>query len=449
MPDGPITLAILGAGNRGRHTYGRYALDHPAGARVVAVADPDATRRAAMAAEHGAAAHATWRELLAAHRPDMVVVATPDREHVAPTLAALALDLHVLLEKPIAPTAPELKAVLAAADRSAGTVTVAHVLRYTPFFATVRRLLDDGRIGRLVTIHHAENIGWWHFAHSFVRGNWRSASRAAPMLLAKACHDLDILRWLAGAPCARVASFGGLAHFRPDQAPPGSVERCTDGCPVAADCPFEAVRFYVKRTAQTDGWPVSVITDDPSPEGRIEALRSGPYGRCVYRCDNDVVDHQTAILEFANGVRATLAVNGLTADNTRTVKLVGTRGEIRGRLDTGEIELRAFFPGGALPPDGPWDLDELGRGALRGDERELITAAPPTQDGHGGGDAAMLRDVLARVRARRDGTPLPATPELTDLATSAESHLMAFAAERSRHDGRMVDLAVGSSNSPR
>ena len=440
MHGGPITLAILGAGNRGRHTYARYALDHPDEARIVAVADPDAGRREALAAEHGATAHASWRALLAGPAPDLVVVATPDREHVAPTLAALERSLDVLLEKPIAPTEPEVRAVLAAAERSTGSVTIAHVLRYTPFFGTLKRLLDEGRIGQLVTVHHAENIGWWHFAHSFVRGNWRREDLAAPMLLAKACHDLDILRWLAGAPCERVASFGGLTHFRIEQAPPGSVDRCTDGCPVAAECPFEAVRFYVDRTADTDGWPVSVITDDPTPAGRLGALQTGPYGRCVYRCDNDVADHQVATLEFANGVRATLAVNALTADNTRSIKLVGTRGEIRGRLDTGEIELRSFFPAGPLPPDGPWDVDERGRGALRGDERELITAAPPAQDGHGGGDAAMLRDLLTRVRARRDGRTAPTTPALTDLATSAESHLMAFAAERSRHERRMVDL---------
>jgi predicted dehydrogenase len=326
-------------------------------------------------------------------------------------------------------------------------VTVAHVLRHTAFFTLLKRLLDEGRIGQVVTIAHAEHIGYWHFAHSFVRGNWRNDAGSSPMILAKACHDLDLLRWLAGDRCTAVASFGGLHEFRPEQAPPGALERCWDGerrCPAAAGCPFDAVRLYVDRTAAVTGWPVSVITDDPSPAGRMAALASGPYGRCVYRCDNDVVDHQVTALEFANGVRATLTVNGLTADNTRTITVNGTRGEIRGRLDTGEIEIRRFLPDAErstlLHPPDAWDRDALGRAAMRDDERELMNAtAVPIHDGHGGGDDGLLSDLVARLRARRDGTA-GTEPSPTSLSTSIESHLMAFAAEESRRQRRMVEL---------
>ena len=211
------------------------------------------------------------------------------------------------------------------------------------------------------------------------------------------------------------------------------------------------MRLYVERTAGVTGWPVSVITDDPSPERRMGALASGPYGRCVYRCDNDVADHQVTALEFANGVRATLTVSGLTADNTRTITVNGTRGEIRGRLDTGEIEIRRFLPAAERstllhPSAGPspdaWDRDAFGRAAMRDDERELMNAtAVPLHDGHGGGDDGLLSDLVVRLRARRAGTA-GAVPSPTSLATSIESHLMAFAAEESRRERRVVELPV-------
>jgi predicted dehydrogenase len=371
-----------------------------------------------------------------------VVIASPDREHAAPAIAALERNYHVLLEKPIAPTEAAVRAVASAAAVNRGSVTVAHVLRYTPFFSAVKRALDDGVIGDLVTITHAERIGYWHFAHSFVRGNWRREDESSPMLLAKACHDLDLVRWLAGDRCTAVASFGGLRHFRPEEAPPGAQDRCWDGerrCPAAPECPFDAVRLYVDRTADVTGWPVSVITDDVSPEGRLAALASGPYGRCVYASDNDVADHQVAALEFANGVRATLTVSGLTPDNTRTIILGGTRGELSGRLDTGRIEIRRFLPGGT-EADGPWDRDEQGRHAMRDDERMVIDTSAVALDGHGGGDGAMLDDFVDRLARLRDEGHTPGVAAPTELADALDSHLMAFAAEASRHERRLVEL---------
>jgi predicted dehydrogenase len=442
---------VIGAGARGRSTYGAWCGAHPELARVVAVAEPNDARRAAMAADHDLppdAAHADWRALLADSgiAADALVIATPDRQHTAPAVAALDAGWDVVLEKPIAPTLDGVREVAAAASRSRGTVTVAHVLRYTPFFGAVKRAIDDGWIGDVVTIEHRERVGYWHFGHSFVRGNWRREDHASPMILAKACHDLDLLRWLAGERCTAVSSFGGLRHFRPEAAPPGALHRCiTPGgrrCPAAPGCPWDAVRLYVERTAATHGWPVSVITDDPSPAGRLDALKHGPYGRCVYASDNDVADHQVVALEFENDVRAILSVAGPTADNTREVLVTGTRGELRGRLDTGRIEVRRYLPAAvSTPGDGPWDRDELGRAAMRDDERiELETGSAAAEDGHGGGDDAMLRDVVARLVARRDGIAPDDDAALTSLAASIDSHLMAFAAELSRREGRTIAL---------
>jgi predicted dehydrogenase len=443
-----VTVAVLGAGHRGSDVYGEYCRVHPDQGQVVAVAEPDPERRSRFAALHAIPASHTfadWRELLGAGRrlSDAIVVATPDRLRVAPAVAALRAGYDVLLEKPIAARPEDVQQIRAAAAEAAGSVTVAHGLRYTPFFTAVKSLVDDGAIGDLVQIQHAENIGYWHFAHSYVRGNWRRVDDASTMLLAKACHDLDVLRWLAGAPCRSVASFGGLRHFRPENAPPGAPPRCTDGCPAADECPFYAPRLYVERLADHPDWPVSVVSPDPSPAARLAALREGPYGRCVYRCDNDAADHQAVIASFANGVVASLTVSGFTADNTRTLKLMGTRGELRGRLDTGEIEVRRFLPGKGISSSGRWDRDRYGRAAFPDDE-VVDVRATPERDYHGvdshheGGDAGLMRAFFAHVRARRAGGADPGVQ--TSLEESIESHEMAFAAERSRREGRVVTL---------
>lgn len=456
--EGPLRLALIGCGERGRRTYGAYALAHPERVRVVACAESDPAKRERFATEHGIGpddAHLDWRALFENPRPafEAVVVATPDREHVEPAVAALQYGRDVLLEKPIAPTIDGVMAVREAARRSSGSVTVSHVLRYTPFFSTLHQLVVEGSIGDLVGIDHAENIGYWHFAHSYVRGNWRNEATASPMLLAKACHDLDLLRWFAGAPCRRVHSTGGLRHFRSENVPSGAPARCLDGCPHAETCPFYAPRFYIERLALTDGPPVSAISDDTSATGRELALREGPYGRCVYRCDNDVADHQVATLQFANGVTASLTVSAFTPDNTRTIKLMGTRGELRGRLDTGAIELRRFLPEAGASAVADWSHDAVGRSALAGDQVEhvAVTAiddpfgandADGSFEGHDGGDVALISAFVAHAMARRRGEPRGDL--LTSLEESVESHVIAFAAERSRREGRVIKVEIPS-----
>lgn len=450
----PMRLAVVGAGHRGTDVYGAWCLDHPGDAAVVAVAEPDASRRDRLADRHGIPAggrHGGWRELLGATPGlDGVVVATPDRCHVGPAAAALASGLDVLVEKPISPTREGIARMLAAARESDATVTVAHVLRYTPFFRAVRRILDAGDIGELVSIAHTEHIGYWHFAHSYVRGNWRRAEAASPMILAKACHDLDLLRWFAGAPCERVASFGQLRHFRRDRAPAGAPPYCLDGCPVEEVCAFHASRFYVDALAGWRGPPVTIVSPDPAPGAVLEALRDGPYGRCVYRCDNDVPDHQVVACAFAGGVTATLQVSAFTEDETRTVHLMGTEGELTGDLGRGRVEVRRFLPAPAVarPTGAPgagqargaatsatrWTVEVGERAALE----DALEAPAGAFVGHAGGDAELMRDFVRRARLRRSGGAR--TEALTSLEQSLDSHAMAFAAEHARRTRTVVDL---------
>lgn len=408
----PVRFAILGAGARGR-IYADYALAHPEEARVVAVAEPDPARLGRMRTAFALpdeACFADWAELLdAAPAADAVLVCTQDRMHVEPTVRALGMGYHVLLEKPMATDVPDILAIGRMAQSSGKVLSVSHVLRYSPFFQAIKRLIDDGSIGRLMTIQHNENVGYYHQAHSFVRGPWSRSSEASPMIMAKSCHDMDILQWLAGANCAEISSFGMLSHFREDQAPEGAADRCLD-CPLQERCLYSAPKFYLNP----DNYGFTgYATQDFSREGILAALREGPYGRCVWRCDNDVVDHQVVNLRFENDITTAFTMTAFTAEISRTIKVMGTEGEIRGSMERGEVELIRF--GG----EGPVQV-------------ELPSFDGPA--GHGGGDQLLMRDFLRLVSqgGKEEG--------LTSAAKSVQSHLMALAAERSRLEGRIVRM---------
>ncbi len=391
-----VTVAVLGCGNRGADVYARHLAAQ--GARITHLVDPRAARLSEVAARHDLGPEVCfshWDDFFALGRmADAVVIATPDDQHVQPCLHALALGYDVLLEKPICLAEAELDLLLAAETASAGSVTVCHVLRATPFFQEVKQVLDSERLGQLVGIQHAENVAYWHYAHSFVRGNWRASPPAAPFVLAKSCHDLDLLRWFAGAPPSRVDSQGSLHHFRPKNAPTEASDRCVT-CPLT-DCPYDARQIYGSRPLES--WPNTVLT--AGGQSLAEALETGPYGQCVYLGLNDVADHQSVTVTFENGVTAGLTVSAFTHNNTRTLKLLGTHGELRGQMERGELELHDFRHG-------------------------TVECWTVSADGnHGGGDVGLVRGWLAFLRGEA-GVPTP-------LSESLDSHRMAFAAERFR-----------------
>ncbi|HEY8121266.1 MAG TPA: Gfo/Idh/MocA family oxidoreductase [Myxococcota bacterium] len=414
----PVRAILIGAGLRGRDTYSRYAAKHPERLRIVAVAEPNAQRREQVAARHAlgaAAVHASWQTLLAAApSADAVIVATSDALHVEPTLAVLAAGHHVLLEKPIALDAASCVRVVNAA-RSAGRVLqICHPMRFIPFYQKLAELVAGGAIGRLVHLDLREHIAAWHMVHSYVRGKFRSTREAAPILLAKSCHDLDLLHWLVGERPARVSSSGALSHYCASGAPAVVPERCTDGCAIQAECPHDAVRFYAdpdERLARH--WPWSDVSLDPAREARLAALRTGRYGRCIYRCDNDVLDHQHVSVEFASGVTASFGLHGFANEERRTVRISGTRGEIRGVLHEGAIEVSRV-------------------GSL-GLEKHRTEGSPLD---HFGGDDGLL-DHFSEVMGSGD------LARLREAGASAlEGHLLGFAAERARATASVVDCAA-------
>jgi len=415
MPE--VTLALVGAGIRG-WSYARHAVAAGAG-RVVALAEPDPARRSAAAEEFAVPAdrvYGDWSELAGAGRlADAAIVATQDRQHREPAVALTGLGYHVLLEKPMAPTEAEAAAIAAAAERNDVMLAVCHVLRYTPYTRTLKHLLDEGAIGRLVSVQHLEPVGWWHQAHSFVRGNWRRSDTSAPMLLTKSCHDIDWLMYLFGRAPRRVSSFGGLSHFRAESAPAGAGTRCTD-CAVESTCPYSARRLYLDCLDDPDRhfWPLSVVTDDLTEDGVLTALRTGPYGRCVYACDNDVVDHQVVAMEFDDGATCSFTMSAFTPMGHRRTRLLGTHGYLDG--DGVTLTHADFRTGEETVVDPP------------------VTAGSSAADGHGGGDEGLVDAFLAAV-ATADPTLLA-----SDAATSLASHRVVWAAEHARTTGTVVTL---------
>ncbi|MBW7455604.1 Gfo/Idh/MocA family protein [Paenibacillus sepulcri] len=403
-----IKAALLGAGSRGRFAYASYALRRPLEIQFVAVAEPDEERRRRFAAEHHIPENmqfASWEALLAQSQIcDTLLICTQDRDHFHPTMKALEVGYHILLEKPMSPDPWEAIQMAEEAKRRQRIMTVCHISRYSTFFSAVKKLVDEGRIGRTMTVQWTENVGYWHQAHSFVRGNWRNSVESSPMLLQKCCHDMDMLQWLIGGHVKSVSSYGSLSYFKEENAPEGSTARCTDGCRVEHECDYSALKLYL---TDKDTWPARVVSLTNSMEARLKALQHGPYGRCVYRCDNDVVDHQVVNLLFDNEVTVAFTMTAFTHDVSRSFKIMGTKGELRGHSEKNEIEI-IYFNG----------------------RKETVRPAE-VEGGHGGADTMIMQGFIRQVEDKQ-------IEGMTSGMESARSHLIVFAAEESRNTGKTV-----------
>ena len=408
-----MKFVLIGAGQRGM-IYAKYARER--GHQIAAVAEPDEAKRQIAGDVFGIPEHFrfhTGKELLEQPKlGDAAIIATMDRDHFQEAVPAMEKGYHLLLEKPISPVPEETLAIEETALRTGRHVSVCHVLRYSPFFRELKNAAAGGKIGRVITIQHNENIGNFHIAHSFVRGNWRRSELASPLIMQKSCHDMDLLVWLAGSGCESIASFGDLTYFREENAPEGAARRCCD-CPLKDTCRFSAYRCYLPVAGD---WPATVLTEDQSEEGLREAIRTGPYGRCVYHCDNNVCDHQVSILRFTNGITATFNLSGFTNRMTRTIKIMGEDGEIRASEAENVIEITRFASTGREPG-----------------ETEIIRPEEATS-GHSGGDSGIVDDFLAMLEGKKGESA-------TDIRESVESHMMACAAEEARLTGSVVSIA--------
>jgi predicted dehydrogenase len=413
----PVRLVIIGAGDRG-NVYASYARHHPEKAKVVGVAEPIEARRTAMMTQYSVPesdVFTDWRDLAKRDRfADAAVIATQDTMHEGPAVALANSGYHLLLEKPMAPDKDACTNIVRAVLENDVMFSVGHVLRYTRFTRKLKGIIDSGTIGEVVSIQRLEPVGYWHQAHSFVRGNWRNEKESSFMLLAKSCHDIDWIRYIMSRRCIAVSSFGGLFHFREENRPANAGNRCTE-CDYEPSCPYSALKIYLGFLDRgVAGWPIHVLVEgEPTRESVMHALRAGPYGRCVYACDNDVVDHQVVNMEFEGGTSASFAMMAFTKARQRETRVFGTKGEIVGNGTI--IEVHDF---------------------LKDSTETIDTSAedPSSLSDHGGGDYALIDSFVDAV-GEGNRSYILSGPEET-----LESHLITFAAEQSRRENRVVFL---------
>lgn len=418
-----VTVAIAGFGLRGRD-YSAYQIQNPDKMKIIAIADTNKQRLIDAAEKFGVSKENCFNsaeEML--ERPqlaDVMFVTTQDRQHVPQAIKAIEKGYHIMMEKPISPNLEECLQIQQKAHEHGKVVAVCHVMRYTVFFQKIKEVIMSGKIGDVKSIQALENVGYFHHAHSFVRGNWRRADEASPMILAKSCHDLDLIQWLLDKKCKYISSFGNLSLFKEENAPEGSTDRCLNNCKCQSDCPYDAEKIYVTDsiTGVRNGiwkWPCTAVVHNPTEETIYEALRTGPYGRCVYRCDNDVVDHQVVIMEFEGKETATFTMSAFTQSDERHIKIMGTKGDIIADLESCLVKVTPF-----------------------GKKTEIIdinAIAGDLDGGHSGGDLRLVENIINIISNNNIGD------NLTSIDASVHSHVMALAAEHSRlNNGKSINL---------
>ena len=421
-----ISVILVGAGNRGM-SYCKFMMQQEGKYKIVGVADADPVRVEVAREKYNIPkenCYSSWEEILAQPKmADLAIIATMDDMHHGPALKAIEVGYDLLLEKPVAQTAQECADIALAAQKKGVNVLVCHVLRYTPFFNRIKEMLLEGTIGDVVSVIHVEAVGNTHYSHSYVRGNWHSEAETTPMLLAKSCHDIDILQWLLDRPCKKVQSFGSLTKFTPENAPEGAPVRCADGgCPVAETCPYNCRKLYYtghQCSAFRNQATKNIAKGDVATDEEVEiALKTTDYGLCVYHANNDVVDHQVVNMEFEGGglISFTMAAfNGW--GGSRTIRIMGTKGMLVGKLGDPEI----FYDNAA---DGTTEkipvIGNTGDNTLVG--------------GHGGGDNGIMGTFSYLVTDEYDGL------NAATIETSCENHMIVFAAEEAREKGTVVSV---------
>lgn len=458
----PISAILIGAGARGWHAYGDWGLKNRDKINFVAVAEPVKKRRLGFSRDWNISddyQFETWEDLLSekiGKIADVCLVCTQDQMHTQPTLKALKLGYDVLLEKPMAITKEECVLLVKTSEETNQQLRICHVLRYTTMFSKIKKAIKDGLIGQIINIQHSENVSYWHFPHAYVRGHWRKKEESSPVIIAKSCHDLDILYWLVESISKYIQSFGTLKYYNEINKPEGVPERCTDGCPIAEDCPWYAPRLYVEakpiiRVTQRSKkkrlkflgnlllnhrkfmkllsyivsplknilnwkyWPATVITEDLSVKGKMDALKKGPYGRCVYQSDNNVPDNQTVNIQFNNGTTATMTMHGHSFLDGRWIRISGSKGSLLGKFTYGGEKL-IYYDHRYVNETILWESDI-------------------SFQAHSDGDAGLMESFVRSVANGKTNEN-----SLTSARSSLESHLMGFAAEKSRIEKNVIDM---------
>lgn len=425
MAKKPVTAIILGAGHRSM-TYGEYSLEHPDELKIVGVAELDEYRRNTVKNKFGIPDDKCFvsAEALAAvpRFADVVINGTMDEQHVETSLPLLKCGYDMLLEKPFAVNETEMNVLVDTVKEYGNKVMICHVLRYTPFYRTIKENIINGTIGDVINIQTVENISYDHITTSYVRGKWADINRCrTTMLLAKCCHDIDIMAWLMGADKpVSVSSVGSLLQFKPENAPEGAGTRCLVDCPHVDSCRYSAKRIYLQHPEswQCYVWQAIENIENPTEEDRIATLKENDYGRCVYKCGNNVCDHQSVLVNFASGATGTHNVTGGAVRSLRTVRVTGTKGDMYGEFEKNQITLRVINPAPGKYHDETFiDLSHVGT------------------EGHGGGDENLMKDFIKFTRGEE------VSVSCTSIYDSVAGHKIIFRADESREkDGALVRI---------
>ena len=399
-----MKIAVIGFGDRGRGYSYHF---NGVGATIQAVCDVDDNKLKMAADRYNLSEEQLFsneEDFWAAGKiADLLVVSTMDQLHYGHVMKGIELGYDILLEKPIAPTLKECQEIEKAAKAHGTKIYLCYVLRYTPFFMKVKELIDSGIIGKVASINLTEGVAYWHQAHSFVRGNWRNSDESSPMIIAKSSHDMDILYWLVGAEPIAVSSMGSLMFFNEENAPEGAARYCCD-CSISETCPYNNYKFYSKNP----GWltKLGYCNGSSSEEAIKEALndKTNPYSRCVFYCDNNVVDHQVSNIEFENGVTAHLTMTAFTAHESRSIRVHGTYGELSGNFVDNKVYCKLYGKEETVH-----DVDLVG-------------------GGHGGGDILMIENIVKAFNENRE-------VDKNGIEGAMCSHYLGFAAEESRKNG--------------
>ena len=415
-----LSLILIGGGDRGS-SYLKYLLKHPDSFKVVGLAEPVTEKREYLKNLYnipGDMCFDSYEKIFSYPKfADIAMICTQDKLHFAPAMKAIEKNYDILLEKPIAPTPNECLEIADAAKKKGVKVLVCHVLRYTPFYKCIKEFIGSGKLGEIINITHTEGVGITNMSHSYVRGNWRKTDESAPMILAKCCHDTDLIQWLIGEVCTKVQSFGTRTYFREENAPDGAPLRCLDGCPHKDNCVYYAPSFYKVKTAEIEHFRAIVANKfNPSDEDIDRVLITSPYGRCVYHCDNDVVDHQIVNMEFASGKNAVLVMSPFNKAG-RISTIMGTKGELRADMEEQSLTFYDFLT------------------------RKTVSIYEPAADfdqsiagGHGGGDMGIMEDLYEYMANGNS------SDSISDISFSCTSHMIAFAAEKSRLSNTIVNI---------
>ncbi|MDX2442688.1 MAG: Gfo/Idh/MocA family oxidoreductase [Bacteroidales bacterium] len=413
-----IRICVIGAGNRGTNLAVQVKNHFPF-ASIAAVAEPNEGKRAVFCKDHSLEpdkAFISWKELVSSNQEfDAAIIATMDNQHTDPAIAVLKKGWHLLLEKPMAHTLQDCIKIDNAQKESGKMVSVCHTLRYRPEYQRIKDIVDSGIIGEIVTVEHLEAIGNIRFTHNYVRGRWGNEQDNTFLLLHKSSHDIDFLSWIIGGKCKSVSSFGGIKYFNSQNAPNGSTNRCTDSCRIEESCIYSALRLYVNT--DLNEWPAKDVPVDHTKEAHLLEIQKGPYGKCVWRSDNNVVDHQVVALEFEGGATATFTMSGFTSFIGRQTRIHGTKGDLFFDEANQFIKLSVFGQNSS----------------------EIIEF--PEKEGYHPEDKEIVGNWLNAI-VRNDLQSI-----LVDTTEALENHSIVFAAEKSRLEGKMIQAPfIANSN---